>query len=68
MKKLKIFLVLCNGATGGVDSKIMMRNIYDTLVNMGHKVTLVPFDDMLKEYNPLIHWGQSRREYLSSEI
>ncbi len=68
MKKLKIFLVLGNAAVGGVDSKIMMRNIYDTLVNMGHKVTLVPFADMINEYNPLIHMGQSRKEYLSSEI
>jgi spore maturation protein CgeB len=68
MKKLKIFLVIGNAATGGVDSKIMMRNIYDTLVNMGHKVTLVPFADMMKKYNPLIHMGQSRKEFLSSEI
>jgi spore maturation protein CgeB len=68
MKKLTIFLVIGNAATGGVDSKIMMRNIYDTLINMGHKVTLVPFVDLLKEYNPLIHLGQSRKEYLSSEI
>jgi len=51
MKKLKIFLVLCNGATGGVDSKIMMRNIYDTLVNMGHKVTFVPVSNKIKNIN-----------------
>jgi spore maturation protein CgeB len=68
MKKLTIFLVIGNAATGGVDSKIFIRNVYDTLINMGHNVTLVPFADLLKEYNPLIHIGQSKKEYLSSEI
>ena len=68
MKKLKIFLVLGNAATGGVESKIMIHNIYDTLINMGHQVTLVSFADLLNEYNPLIHVGESKKEYLSTKI
>lgn len=68
MKKLNIFLVLGNAATGGVDSQIMIHNIYDTLINMNHKVTLVNFSELWNNYNPLLHKYQSKKEYLSNEI
>jgi spore maturation protein CgeB len=49
-KSLKILLVMGSAAAPVPNSAIFKDNIYESLIALGHKVTIIQFDDFLKQH------------------
>ncbi len=49
-KSLKILLVMGSAAAPVPNSAIFKDNIYESLINLGHEVTIIQFDDFLKQH------------------
>ena len=67
MKKLKIFLVLDGRATGVNGSNIWTKNFYDTLLDLGHDVTLLSIGDFIAKKG-LKPSSPKAKEFLTTEL